>query len=161
MTKLSFQRYLHLSLHLFLLGETSLSMLYVLLIFFLQSLVPRLYLYPSFRAGDNLKQRGHTGFLGPILCLPSDVLWAFKWYCSYSAPSHALTEIFSVHIYILSSGLLTHKTVIPTSNKNICPQEQDNLLSEQAQGLKGWAIPMLTLATGCQTCFSICREQFA
>lgn len=103
--------------------------------------MPHLYLYSSFGAGDNLKQRGHTDFLGPILCLSSDVLWAFKWYCSLSAPSHPLTEIFSGHIYILSSGILTHKTVIPISNKNICPQEQDNLLSEQAQGLKGELFP--------------------
>lgn len=103
--------------------------------------MPHLYLYSSFGAGDNLKQRGHTDFLGPILCLSSDVLWAFKWYCSLSAPSHPLTEIFSGHIYILSSGILTHKTVIPISNKNICPQEQDNLLSEQAQSLKGELFP--------------------
>lgn len=63
-------------------------------------------------------------------------------------------------ISFLPGYLLTcHKTVTPISKENICPREQDYLLSERAQVLKGWVIPMLALATGCQACFSIFRER--
>ena len=63
-------------------------------------------------------------------------------------------------VSFLPGYLLTcHKTVTPISKENTCPREQDYLLIEQAQLLKGWVIPMLALATGCQACFSICRER--
>lgn len=70
MTKLSFQRYLHLSLHLFLLGETSLSMLCVLLFFF-SSLWSPIYICISLLGQGITSSRGVTqAFWDPSCVYP-------------------------------------------------------------------------------------------
>lgn len=96
-----------------------------------------------FQGRGHLKQRGHTDFLGykggPLSHLPSDdAPRAFKWNRSLSASSHTLPEIFSVHICILSSRILTHLSQDCRTHLKgkYCPREQDYLLSEGAQDLK-------------------------